>query len=221
MEEIIAETAPAVRKRFDERHHYLVSILIGGLIVSIVSLAMNVLFARLYGMTGMMSLSCVTQYAGVFTAVVFYTGILLRMIGYGGGEKRAKAFDLITSVFTILVLLAMAAAAFVFPKHIIALFGNEPNEEMVWTLRVFALTGFLSLIVAAVLGFAVKKRLAFVMIVYGVLLVIALVFVAATVMILSRASTEHVRLLGIVPGIVYPVIYAFPNIGAWRAKKAR
>ena len=32
-------------------------------------------------------------------------------------------------------------------------------------------------------------------------------------------NSAPVRTVGVIPGLLHPVVYAFPNIGAWKAKR--
>lgn len=218
MEEITLNSAP-VRRRLDERHQYLLTMLIGGLIVSVVQFILSIPIAGSLGYEGVMNNNCITTISGWAFMALFYGGIILRMIGYSGSKKRARIFDIVSSVFAVTVTLIAAVCMFFLAGPIIRmLFGGSADQVSLTCIRVFALCMVLSLAISALMGVFIKKRLLIAGIILGGVFLLTVAAIAAYAILMHFVSVP-LWTVGVIPGLLYPVVYAFPNIGAWKAKR--
>lgn len=216
----VAASPKKERKPLDERHQYLITVILGGLAVSIVTTLLNTIAGR-FSSTVMLGASSLGIYLNIFTNVVFYTCLLLTVIGYSGGEKRRKVFSIVTSVFTLTVFAAMIFGAFTFAGRLVhgMLYGDSMTSNVFF--RIFGVAALLTGALCAVLGFLIKKKLLITGIVLAALILLEAGFIFGAYFLSEiKGSAEFgPALVGITYGVLIPVVYVFPNVGAWKAGK--
>ncbi|MCR5611847.1 MAG: zinc ribbon domain-containing protein [Clostridiales bacterium] len=209
------------RKPLDERHQYLITVVLGGLASSIVTMLLNAAGAR-FGIDAMIGSNSLSLYLNVFTNTVFYTCLLLTVIGYSGGEKRRKIFSVVISVFTLTVSAVMLLGSFTFAGRLVhGMLYREYSETANGVFRIFGITALVFTAFAAAAGFIVKKKLLITGIVLGALLFVEVCFILAVLFIAQLKATPDFApvLVGTAYGVLIPVVYVFPNVGLWKAGK--
>lgn len=226
-----AETASGPKaRRLDERHHYLLTIMIGGAVLGVVTTLFTMFSTsavnQAFGRDGWeievafsLGRSAITTASLIPNWILHIVGILLVIIGYSGSTKREKTFN---TVRTAVILAAEAVFALVmlaFAKQIAGLYASDiyiaNSAPMV---RAYAGAVLLAAGPMAVAGILIKKNLIITSIIYAAYSTLTATIAAALILAVYFGKLP-VFWLGAFSGLIQPAQYILPNVGEWRALK--
>ena len=227
MESICVNDLPA-KKRLDERHHYLLTVVIAGVVFSFISilitsftpLAMNRLGSDALGAYTIGSSSISTSTI-ITNWLIYAAGIVLAMIGYSGSKKRERVFDIIRTAVTLGAELLLGLVLLVFAGRIVSsLYSGWSAGPAVPMLRIYAATMLLACVPVALFGIFVKKNLLVAGIFCGAWALLT-VMIAAVILLAIAFGKLGPKWIAAALALIQPATHIFPNVGGWRVKKDR
>ena len=214
------------KRRLDERHHYLLTVVFAGVVFSAISMLMTLfghVAARRVGLESFsaysVGCSSISNASIITNWMIYITGIVLAMIGYSGSKKREKVFDTVRTAVTLGAELLLGLVMLAFAGRMGEYFGGrEYADSAAAMVRIYAGTLLLVCVPVALFGIFVKKNLLVAGIFCGAWAAVTVVVSAALLVAVAFGKLD-VKWLAAALALIQPATHIFPNVGGWRVRK--